>query len=584
MNKKILNLLLVVMMLAVLVPTTLAAPPAQEGGQDYVVVADDWLSKLADKYLGNPLAYPAIVEYTNQKNAEDASYAKITDPDLIEIGWKIYIPSAEEAAKFVAEAPAEPKTLTVALASFPANLSPGHGGNPALMLLLQFTEGLTRQNPQGELEPALAESWRAIDDTTWEFNLRQGVKFHNGEPFNAQALKFTFERAMDPDRGWPYSRSSRIGPVTSIEVIDDYTVRIKTSRPYPLLPFGTYPIVMEPPGYIQEVGNEVQWQKPIGLGPFKVVEWDPERHLILEANPDYWDGRPKVDRVVIRTIPDPSTRVSALQAGEVDIIDQVPIDLVDLVDSGNTKVMSAKTVIALAIDHNLLEEGPLLNLKVRQAIDYAIDREVIAEGILKGYAPILDGQIITKGAFGYHPDLKAAPYDPEMAKRLLAEAGYADGLKLELSCPVAKYMAGREICLAVGEQLKEVGIDVDVKLMEYAVWSEQRVKRTLKDMHLIGWYNLGDAEFALIWYSTPSGRTYWENEGFDEVFAKARSEMNPTEREKLLHQAMEIMHDEVPAAFLFQIPAIYGVSKDVEGFQPRPDELIGWLYKVDVRR
>ncbi|TEU13705.1 MAG: hypothetical protein E3J21_18010, partial [Anaerolineales bacterium] len=227
MSKKLLNLLLVVMMLAVLVPTTLAAPPAQEEGQDYVVVADDWLSKLADKYLGNPLAYPAIVEFTNQKQAEDASYAEITDPDLIEVGWKIYIPSAEEAAEFVAAAPAAPaaeKTLTIAYKiqyndHFDISTMV-YGAEPTHMIY----DTLVSVDPNYEYLPGgLTERWEVSEDgTTVTFYLKEGVTFHDGSEFNAGVVKWWLEEMVKEEGVVAYMYNA----ITEIEVIDDYTVAL----------------------------------------------------------------------------------------------------------------------------------------------------------------------------------------------------------------------------------------------------------------------------------------------------------------------------------------------------------------------
>ncbi|MBI4279382.1 MAG: ABC transporter substrate-binding protein, partial [Armatimonadetes bacterium] len=353
-------------------------------------------------------------------------------------------------------APSGPRTLTIGMGSFPSNLSPGHAGNASLMMLFQFSEGLTRHDPSGRVIPALAESWRLIDDTTWEFKLRKGVKFHNGEPFTAQAVKFTYDRTLDTRR--PYSRRSRVGFVTAVEVVDDYTVRMKTSAPFPLLAFGSYAIVIEPPGYVRQVGDEEALRKPVGTGPYRVVEWVPDRHLVLEANREYWDGRPKIDRVIFRHMPDASTRLGALRAAEVQIADKLTIDVARTMETATTTVKSVNIAAGLVNTYNLREPGPLQNLKVRQAIDHAIDRKIILQGIYRGYGAMLDGQLTVKGSIGYNPKLQATPYDVEKAKKLLAEAGYAGGLSLNYVVPLNYQIGDHEIALATEAQLKKVGI------------------------------------------------------------------------------------------------------------------------------
>lgn len=491
--------------------------------------------------------------------------------------WLLLALAALIAGTLAVPAPAlAQKTLVVAQGAFPPSLAPGEAGNPSLSILLHIQEGLTRTDHDLTVRPHLAERWETVNPTTWRFYLRKGVKFHNGEAFNAAAVKFTIDRAMDRSR--PYARRGRIGLVTGTTVIDDYTVEIKTSAPFPLLPRGLRDIVMEPPQYVREKGEQAAVQKPVGTGPFKVVEWRPNDRVVLEANAAYWDGRPAYDRLILRNIPEPSTRVAALKAGEVHVAEQIPIDLIPEVEqAADLRVEEVPIHMGMVLTFDLLSSSPnspVKNLKVRQAIDHAIDRQTLWAELLGKRGAILDGQLITKGAFGYNPSLRAATYHPARAKQLLAEAGYPQGLTLELTTPIGKYLLDRDLAIALASQLGKVGINVKVNVVEWGAFQKTLAAKKLGPMHLIGWYNVGDADFAMVWYWTPSGRSFWENPDFDRLFLASRSELDPTKRLALLHEAGQLMNQQLPSIFLFQFPALYAVNAKVGNWKPRPDEML----------
>jgi peptide/nickel transport system substrate-binding protein len=470
--------------------------------------------------------------------------------------------------------------LTFALAAFPATLSEREGGVPVVSQLHSIGDALLGQDGSGKIGPRLATSWKLIDDRTWEFKLRPGVKFHNGEPFTSQSVKFTYERVIDPKN--KFSRAVRLSLVTGVETPDELTVRVKTSAPFPLLPFGVSQIPIQPAAYFTQVGEAAYEAKPIGTGPFKLVEWTPNQRIVYEANKEYWGDKAFIDKLIFKYIPDASTRLAALQAGEVDIMNQVPIDVATTLDTATTKLASVNVAAGLTFTFNLLEEGPLRDLRVRQAIDMAIDRETLFKSLYKGYGAVLDGQITTAGSVGYNPALKRTNYDPEGAKRLLAAAGFATGLSFELNAPVNKYAADRDITLAVAAQLKAVGIQANPNVMEYATFSGLASTKKLKGMHLIGWYNLGDAESAMTQFLSTSPYGYWSFPEFDSTLTKARSELDAPKREELLRQSAVILQRELPGAMMLQFPSLYGVNKRVKGFSPRSDEYVIDLNKVSL--
>jgi len=327
MNKKLVNLLLVIMMLALWVPTTLAAPPAQEEGQDYVVVADDWLSKLSDKYLGNALAYPAIVEFTNKKHAEDDSYAEITDPDLIEVGWKIYIPSAAEAEAHLAAAqPVRGGTLRTEYAWMPYCEDPAADGVGTGYVGLSIAEPLVWVGGDGVPRPQLAKSWEANEDATvWTIHLQEGVTFNNGKEFGADDVIWNLKHWLDPDTGASTAAKLEMLQPEGIKKIDDLTIELTLDRPNAdlMLVFYDYPTMIAPEGGWTDFysGDPAD---AIGTGPFMMESFTPDERFVLVRNPNYWqlgeDGLPLpyVDKVVITAGWDDAARLAALIGDEAD--------------------------------------------------------------------------------------------------------------------------------------------------------------------------------------------------------------------------------------------------------------------------
>jgi peptide/nickel transport system substrate-binding protein len=239
------------------------------------------------------------------------------------------------------------------------------------------------------------------------FHLRQGVKFSDGVEFTADDVTFTLGRVVDPKAA--YGQAARINLVQSVTAVDTYTVDIKTKSIFPTLILGLSDIVMEPKHYFEKVGAEGVAAHPIGTGPFVFEKWVPGDRYTLTANRNYWGGAPKIDRLVIRAIPDGSSRVASLVAGETQIIEEVPVDLIDQVDSsGIAAVDQIATTVGLVLTFNP-KIKPFDNPKVREAFDYAVDKPLILKQILKGRGELLQGQILTKGVLGWNSELKVGP-------------------------------------------------------------------------------------------------------------------------------------------------------------------------------
>ncbi len=295
-------------------------------------------------------------------------------------------------------------------------------------------DGLVMRTPDLKLVPGLATSWEFLDDNKRiRFHLRQGVKFHDGEDFNAAAVKFTFDRLLGPE-GAKGPQQANYTAIGAVNVIDDYTVDLVLKSPDPVLitKLAGYGAMIVPPKYIQEKGDTYFNLHPVGTGPFKFVDYKPKVSLTLEANPDYWGGAPKLGSLVYRFIPEAATQVSELQSGGVDIATLVPISLTKTITDDPKLRLESITGPEVATLRFNTSDGITKDPAVRRAIVEAVDRDAIIEQILQGNAkPIASLQ--SSLSFGYDPDLKPLPFDPAAAKAALDKAGVKPGTSIELS-------------------------------------------------------------------------------------------------------------------------------------------------------
>jgi len=473
-----------------------------------------------------------------------------------------------------AAAPA-PRTLTMVVGGTTPTLNPhAAASTPSVAVFLQIFEGLTRFDDKGKLEPALAESWRAVDATTWEFKLRRNVRFHSGHALSAEDVKFSVEQVFRPELR--SVQRTRIALVDRVEAVDDQTVRFVTSKPFPILPAQLAIIFVASRQYHAEKGDAYVADHPVGTGPFRLATWRPGgERFEFEAFNEYWGGRPKIDRLIIRQIPEGATRVSALLAGEAHIANNLPIDLAERVNqTRGFRIVSGFLGNGLIIGFNIWQKTPLQNAKVRQALRFAVDREAILRDLLKGQGRILNEQVLTGEAFGYNPDLRPLKYDPARAKALLAEAGFPSGFSITLATPQGRYLMDKEIATAVAAQLSAVGVQTTVQSMDLGTFARGLIEGSFA-MFLVGWQNSPnfDADTALQWFQSTSVYRWAGDRVADRMILDARTTVDPAKRRALYKRVTEYMHTtQHPAIFLFQTKLLYGLSAQVDGFVPRPDE------------
>lgn len=430
---------------------------------------------------------------------------------------------------------------------------------------------LLRKDQDLNIQPSVAESYKAVDDTTWELKLRKGVKFHNGDDFTADDVKFTIERVLDPKVASP--QFSNISGYDRVEVVDPSTVRIITKKPFPLVPITLCNLRIVPAKYFQDKGPEYVATHPVGSGPYKFVEWAKGASLTLEANPSYWNGAPSIKQAIFKIIPEDATRIAALQTKNADLILAVPpINAPDLEKSADVTV--AKTLIeriSWVETQALATSGrPTAKPEVRKAIAYAVDRDALIKSLLLGNGQKI-ATMLTPKHIGYSPDISGYELDLNQAKGLLTAAGYPNGVDLDMIAVSGGQ--NKEIAEAIGGQLAKAGMRVKVSMLEGAALLAAWQKHDFGDLILATWTsNTFDADGTL--YPLFHSGTVWanfSNPAMDQVLEQARSTLDKTERDKSYKQALQILHDEMPGVPLWEQMAIYGLSKRLK-WKPRPDQ------------
>ena len=375
--------------------------------------------------------------------------------------------------------------LRVGLQSEPSSIDPHyHNLGPNNGFATHIFGALVGSDENQQHYPDLAVSWKPIDDTTWEFKLRQGVKWHDGSPFSADDVLFTVERAQNV----PNSPSSFVTYLKgkTFSKIDDYTVHIKTEKPYPLMPndMTTVKIISAKAGKGASTEDYNSGKAAIGTGPYKFVEWVPGDRIVLERNDDYFGTKAAFDKVTFKPIKSGPARISALLAGDVDFIDNVPpLDVARLKKDNSVQLSGGPSnrVIYLHMDqfredspHIKAKDGgaiknPLMDVRVRKAISMSINRDAIVDRVMEGVA-VKAGQLLPAGFHGVSDKMKPEAYDPKMAKKLMAEAGYPDGFKMVVHGPNDRYINDAKIAEALAQMLNRVGIDASVETMTKAVY------------------------------------------------------------------------------------------------------------------
>jgi len=482
-------------------------------------------------------------------------------------------------------------SIVVAVDAPPRMMNPhGSDADSNLSVMSNFFDGLMqRKGTKGTLSPALALRYEHPDLLTWKFYLRKGVTFHNGNPFTAEDVKFSFERLSDPK----VSEFINTGKsIASIEIIDDYTVVIKTKTPIPWFANNLHQVyMMDKESTESRSVGEVQ-QVPIGTGAYKFVEWVKGSYVKMKANENYWEGAPPIKNVELMPITESSTRFAALVSAQAELVSGVPVELYEqVVKNPKLEVISRPARRSIFLGLGSKPGSPWDDIRVRKAIYMAINEDEIIEKIMRGHASPA-AQIPDPPTIGYNPEIKRLPYNPEMAKKLLKEAGYEGGFDITLTGPNDRYVQDEKIAEAVVRYLAKVGIRAKLDVKPKAIFFPEVFEGKL-EFHLIGWFDgtfdMGRTYFKLIHtrdkekgFGSLNGSNF-SNPDVDTLLQATASMVDQEARKKVLQYINKLATAQSIACIpLHYQQDLYAIQKG-KGitFQPRPDR---WMVFKEISK
>ncbi|MCQ9617177.1 ABC transporter substrate-binding protein [Paenalcaligenes niemegkensis] len=501
---------------------------------------------------------------------------------------------------------ASAQTLTIGFADPLSSLDPqlnNHAGDRSASL--HFWNLLT-ENLHNELQPSLATSWKAIDDHTWEFTLRDDVKWQDGEPFTAEDLVFSYERAKNVP-GSVATFAGYLRTIESVSAADAHTLVVKTNVPNPDLPLdlASVHVVSKHIGEKSTTEDYNSGVAVVGTGAYKLVSYTPGDRILMERSDTYWGEPEPWEKVNYRYINNAAARTAALLAGDVDVIDKVSVsDLDRLKKAPNVNVFPYDGLRVMLLqpsfnpapnpfitDNNgkVLEENPLLDQRVRKALSIAINREAIVSRMLQGAATVAN-QWMPKDTFGFNEKIEDIPYDVNEAKALLAEAGFPEGFKLTLHVPNDRYPQGPEVAQAVAQFWTRAGVQTNIEVVPWAVYSSQARKNEYA-VTMLAWGNgTGEARYALVNVfatTNPSeglGSSNWgrySNAQVDAALEQATTEFDSEKRRQILSDSATVVMDDAAVFPLFHYQNIWAAKKGLKVGPWTSDRTIAQMVKPE---
>ena len=494
------------------------------------------------------------------------------------------------AALLAAGSAASAQTLSIGFADPVSSVDPqlnNHAGDRSLAL--HFWDSIINSRDGGKLEPALASSWKALDDKTWEFTLRKDIKWQDGTPFTADDIVFSFQRA----RSVPGTVASYTGALRTVESTtakDPHTVIVKTNTPNPMLPLdiASIYIVSKHVGEKSKTEDYNAGRAVVGTGPYKFVSYSPGDRTVFERSPSYYGPKPVWEKVNYRFINNGAARTAALLAGDVDVIDKVAVtDVAKLKSTPSVSVFTYPGLRVLLLQPSFrtgpndfitdnagkpLDKNPLQELKVRQALSMAINRKAITDRILQGTVTEAN-QWMPKNTFGYNPEVKDIAYNAEQAKKLLAEAGYPQGFQITIHVPGDRYPQAPETVQAVAQFWTRAGVKTKVEVVPWSVYAGRASKNEFA-VSVIAWGNgTGEAGYGLLQTLATNdakrgrGANNWDrysNEAVDKALDAATVEFDAKRREAIYRHSVKLVTDDVGNIPLFHYQNIWAAKKGLK--------------------
>ena len=496
-------------------------------------------------------------------------------------------------------APAAAQTLSIGIGGSPTSIDPHfYNASPNISLTMHLFDRLVEQDARARIRPMLAERWSAVSDTVWEFKLRPGVKWHDGRDFTADDVAFTVSRVPDVPNS-PASFAGFVRAIQRVEVVDPLTVRFHTAAPHPLLPveLASVQIVSRHAGEGATTEDYNSGKAAIGTGPYRLASYRAGDRTEFVRNETYWRGPEPWERVSYRFMANDASRSAALLAGDVDLIDQVPSN--DLARMRREPRVAVSEIQGLRLiylvpdysrgdgppvlvsdnDGKALPRNPFADARVRRALSIAVNREALADRVMEGTARPA-GQWLPEGAFGYDPEVRVPAFDPEGAKRLLAEAGFPQGFRMTLTTPNDRYPNDARTAQAVAQMWTRIGVKTEVDAIPWAAYSARAARQEF-NMRLVGWGSVtGEASYMLVnifgtvdrekrWGAGNSSRI--SDRELDALTERASSILDDGQREAAQRAAVRMATDRTLVIPLFQLVNSWALRKGL-AYEARMDE------------
>ena len=428
---------------------------------------------------------------------------------------------------------------------------------------------------QPDMSPVLvaAESLDRVDPLTWQVKLHDGMTFHNGDPVTADAVKASIDRyTLDGADHWYYQQAN----IDHVDVVDRLTANIVTKAPFALMPSVVAASwFLIDPAYAATATADQMCSSPIGSGPYRVASYVKDDRVVLERNDDYWGPKPAFKTVIYRIIPDEAARLAELQVGNIDIMEKLPIDRVaDVKTMTGVQAVSIESGRRVFMMGDKREGSPLQDPKVMIALQHAVDVDTIIDTLLGGFTSRM---ATFPNAPTADPNLKPYSFDPELAKKMLADAGYPNGFNLNIWSATNHLTNQAQVAQAVGAYLQAVGLDVHVNLLEWSVFVSKRAAGELDGLIMDSqgpeYNDQGDLQGISANYSGGMKPYGWHNQQWDAMYEQLRNESDLGKRKELALQLQQIAYDDPPILMLYNEPNLYGVSDRIN-WTPRPDERV----------
>ncbi len=466
-------------------------------------------------------------------------------------------------------------TVVIGLSTGPKTLDPRLGTDVASARIQQLMfNSLVKKNVHSAIVPDLAESYSIEDDTTYRFNLRHNVKFHDGSLFTARDVKATFDAIRSSELG--SLKRSAYDKLKSIEIVDDFTIIFKTTEPFaPFLINMVQGILPEKEAKKIQAGEKI---RPIGTGPFMLEKQQGDELFTLKAFPDYFEGKPAVDHLVIKVLPDDITRVMELEKGSIDFLqNSFPPDSLDrLRKNPKLKIITAPGTSYYYLGFNFRLDYPAANAEVRRALAMALDRKAIIHHILGDLATPAES-VLPKGHWAYDPDLKPIAFDPRTAGKLLEDAGYPlkDGSRFELEFKCSQNKRSRRLAEVIQAQWAQIGVDVTIRSLEWGTYYDDILKGNFQT-YLMSWVGITDPD---IYYSLfhsasipPNGRNrgQYVSAQMDRLLTAGRSILDQKQRAEIYRKVQELAAADLPYINLWHTQNVAVMNKDIIGYTMYP--------------